>query len=215
MPALIDEDLGASLDNVELIRDQIAAILTVEFAHQATLTEAPQPRVFLERSNPWGQFAEGSASERPIVNVWFEASSFDGLASNVVERQKAEGTFNIDCYGYGVSKPAGATGHDPGDELAALECQRTLRLVRRILMSAHYTYLGLRGVVWKRWPQTITMFQPQLESRPVKHVVAGRLALVVHFNELSPQAAGELLETLSVEVKRAGTGELYLRAAYP
>lgn len=214
MPALISEVIGSTQDNVEIVRDQIAAILKIELANQAVLTGQPQPRVFLERSNPWGMFLEGSSSEPPIINVWLDTLSYDGAASNIVERQKAEATFNIDAYGYGVSVP-NDTGHDPGDQRAALECHRAIRLARRILMSAHYTYLGLRGTVWKRWPQTITAFQPQIDNRAVQGVVAGRLALVVSFNEFSPQVTGELLETLSVEVLRAGTGELYLRADYP
>lgn len=214
MPALINEPIGNTLDNVEIVRDQIAAILAVEFANQAQLTGKPQPRVFLERSNPWGAFLDAGASAQPIVNVWLDQLSYDGAASNVVERQKAEATFNIDAYGYGVSI-GNDSGHDPGDQTAALECQRALRLVRRIIMSAHYTYLGLRGTVWKRWPQSISMFQPQSDGRAAQNIVAGRLALSVSFNELSPQIAGEPLETLSLEVFRAPSGELLMRADYP
>jgi hypothetical protein len=214
MPALINEVIGGTLDNVEIIRDQIAGILKVELANQAVLTGNPQPRVFLERSNPWGMFLEGRATEPPLINVWFDTLTYDGAASNIVERQKAEATYNIDCYGYGISAEDSA-GHLPGDQTASLECQRTLRLVRRILMSAHYTYLALRGLVWKRWPQNVSVFQPQVDNRAVQNVVAGRFALSVQFNELSPQITGGPLETLSVEVYRALTGELLMRADYP
>lgn len=214
MPAQIAEVIGSTQDNLENIRDQIAAILKVELANQAVLTEQAQPRVFLERSNPWGVFLEGASSELPVINVWFDTLSYEGTASNIVERQRAEATYNIDCYGYGASVES-AAGHTPGDQTAALECQRAIRLARRILMSAHYTYLGMRGTVWKRWPQSITVFQPEIDSRAVQNVVAGRLTLSVQFNEFSPQITGETLETLSVEVLRAGTGELYLRADYP
>ncbi len=213
MPALI-ETLLVTPDNVEVVRDQIAAILAVEIAKQAELGLTPVPRVFVERSNPWGQLLEEPANEQPIINVWFDTASFDGAASNIVERQKCDGTFNVDVYAFGTSAE-GDEGHAPGDEVAALACQRTLRLVRQILMSAHYTYLGLRGTVWKRWPQTITMFRPTTDDRSAQNIVAGRLALVVTFNELAPQVEGEPLETLSLEVKRAETGELYLSAEYP
>jgi hypothetical protein len=214
VPALI-ETLLSTPDNVEVVRDQIAAILKVEIEKQGELGLDPVPRVFVERSNPWGQLLEEPANEQPIINVWFDTASFDGAASNVTERQKCDGTFNIDAYAFGTSEAEGPDGHAPGDELAALACQRTLRLVRQILMSAHYTYLGLRGTVWKRWPQTLGMFRPGTDDRSAQNIVAGRLALVVTFNELSPQVAGEPLETLSLEVKRAGTGELYLAAQYP
>jgi hypothetical protein len=36
--------------------------------------------------------------EAPIVNVTFDNDAFDMGSSNIVERQKATGTFNVDCY---------------------------------------------------------------------------------------------------------------------
>jgi hypothetical protein len=213
MPALI-EHLLATPDNVELVRDQIAAILTLELAKQGELGLDPEPRVFKERSNPWGQLLEEPVDETPIVNVCFDAESFDGAASNITERQKSEATYHIDAYAFGTSSHDDA-GHAPGDELAALACQKTLRLVRQILMSSHYTYLGLRGVVWKRWTQAINMFRPPIDDKSAQNIVAGRLSLVVHFNEYGPQYVGEPLETLSVEINRRETGQLYVAAQYP
>jgi hypothetical protein len=213
MPALITELLD-KVDNVEIVRDQIAAILKVELERQGELGLAPVPRIFVERSNPWGALVETPANETPIVNVWFDTATFDGMASNIIERQRCDGTFNVDVYAFASSSETDA-GHAPGDEAAALACQHTMGLVRQILMSAHYTYLGLRGLVWKRWPQTVGIFQPPIDARNAHHVVAGRLALSVQFNEFSPQVEGEPLETLSVEVFRATTGELYLSARYP
>lgn len=216
MPALINEVIDKQ-DTFEIVRDQIGAILKVEFANQKALSGQEQPRVFVERANPWGEFIDGARCEAPIINVWFDNATYDGRASNVVERQKCDGTFNIDCYGYGVSVDDGNTvgGHVPADAAAALECHRTARLARNILMAGAYTYLGLRGLVWKRWPQTLQVFQPQIDNRNVQSICACRLSLVVSFNELSPQVAGTTIETLSVEVLRAGTGELSLRAEYP
>lgn len=202
-------------DNVEIIRDQIAAILTVELAHQSVLSGAPQPRVFVERSNPWGHFLETPAEMQPIVNVWFDSESFDEATSNVTERQRAEAVFNVDCYGAAISADVPTGGHAPADLQAALEAQRAIRLARNILMAGQYTYLALRGLVWKRWPQTISMFQPQIDNRAIQRVVGARLALQVHFNEFAPQYVGETLETLLVDVLRKETGELYLRAEYP
>jgi hypothetical protein len=213
LPALISE-LIDKRDNVEIVRDQIAAILKVELANQAVLSGKAQPRVFVERSNPWGEFIDGAPAVQPIINVWWDTANYDGSASNVVDRQKAEATFNIDCYGYGVSVE-GDAGHSPGDQTAAFEAQRAVRLVRNILMSGHYTYLGMRGLIWKRWPQTISMFQPQIDNRQAQRIVGARLSLQTWFNEFSPQVTGETLETLSIEVLRAATGELLLRADYP
>jgi len=218
LPALITERIDQR-DSFEIVRDQIASVLKLELENQALLQEGQwQPRVFVERSNPWGDYLE--TTERflpPIVNVWFESATYEGAASNIVERQRSEGSFNVDCYGFGVSVDDGNTvgGHLPGDVAAVLEAQKTARFCRKILMAGAYTYLGLRGLVGKRWPQSLTAFQPQIDNRQAQRVAAVRLALSVHFNEFSPQVRGDVVELIGVEVYRAETGELLVRADYP
>lgn len=210
-------------DNFEVIRDQIAAILVTEIASQialATTAGKPRPddwklRIFTERASPWEQFLQAPVADTsPLVNIWYDSSSFDASASNIFERQKAAGVFNVDCYGYGISADDRSLGHIPGDAAAALEVHKALRLVRNILMSAEYTYLALRGLVWKRWPQSVTVFQPQLDGQTVQRIVGARLALHVDFNEFSPQVAGEDLEFISIDVLRAEDGEIVLEADY-
>lgn len=210
-------------DTFEIVRDQIAAILATEIANQRALAKQAgrdpsdwKLRVFSERSNPWEQFLnpEENRDDSPIVNVMFEASDFDTGASNIVERQKTTATFNLDCYGYGRSSDNPLGGHHPGDQSAAIEAQKALRLVRNILMAAEYTYLGLRGTVWQRWPQGITSFQPQLDGRFVQQIVGARLAFRVIFNEFSPQVPLETLELVSVDVIRTETGEIVAEADY-
>lgn len=208
-------------DNFEVIRDQIAAILATEVANQMALATAGgkvpddwKLRIFSERSNPWEQLLNEQIDRSPIVNVWFDNSNFDPAASNISERQKTEGVFNIDCYGYGISSDEVGGGHNPGDKEAAFEVHKALRLVRNILMAAEYTYLGLRGVVWQRWPQSITVFQPQLDGRQMQQIVGARLAFRVVFNEFSPQVVPETLELVSVDVKRTEDGEIVVEADY-
>jgi hypothetical protein len=213
MPAQILE-LIDKRDNVEIVRDQIAAILAVELANQAALGLELPPLVFSERADPWGQFIAAVPNMPPILNVWFDSATFDESSSNVVERQAMHAVYNIDCYGAAVSQDEGGDGHKPGDLEAALEAQRAYRLARNILMAGHYTYLGLRGLVWKRFPQTVSMFQPQLDNKASPRIVAARLALQVQFNELSPQVTGEPIESLLLEVKRQETGQVLLRAEY-
>jgi hypothetical protein len=213
VPALIDTLLSTP-DTGEVVRDQIAAILALELARQVELGLTPAPRVFLERSNPWGQLLETPVDESPIVNVWFDTAAFDGTASNITDRQKCDATFNIDVYAFGTASEDGA-GHTPGDEAAALAVRKMLRLVRQILMAEPYTYLGLpRGTVWKRWPQTLSMFQPQTDDRSAVNIVAGRLALVVSFNEHAPRLDGPALEIVGLTIKRKETGEVYFSAEY-
>ena len=81
-------------------------------------------------------------------------------------------------------------------------------------MAATYTYLDLRGVVWSRWVQSITVFQPQLDARNVSQVVAARLAFRVVFNEFSPQVESVELEAVRVDVERAEDGEIIAQAGY-
>ena len=216
-----------SQDNFEIIRDQIAIILANEVVSQMALAAAAtnptkdpddwKLRIFTERANPWEQFLnpdEPNFDPSPIVDVWYDTTVFDQSSSNIVQRQKGEGTFNIDCYGYGRSEDDGGTGHIPGDEKASKEAQRGIRLVRNIMMAADYTYLGLRGVVWQRWPQAITVFRPQLDARNVQNVVGARLALRVQYNEFSPQPVGTELEIVAVDVQRAEDGEIIAQAQY-
>ena len=209
-------------DNVEIIRDQIAAILALEERNQRGRAKEDgkvgdpenwRLNVYTERSNPWEQYLnlpKNPAPEQtaPIVNVWFDNSRFEGNSSNIVERQKSETIYNIDCYGYGTSEDDPNGGHKAGDRVAAFEMQRALRLVRNILMASQNTYLQLRGLVWNRWPQSISSFQPEIEGRAVEHVVAGRIAFRVGFNEFSPQVEGPELELLSIDIERLSDGKL-------
>ncbi len=229
MPAQIP-DLIDKVDTFEIIRDELAAILLTESAEQVALATAATDknpnhwrlRIFSERTNPWEEFQDPAATDdetpapfvAPIVNVSFADESYDYGASNTVERQKATATYNIDCYGYGVAEDDLDGGHRPGDAQAALECHRAVRLVRNILMSGPYTYLGLRGTVWRRSIQTITAFRPAGDEQAVQQVAAARLTVQVEFNEFAPQYRGAPLELISLTVKRAETGEIYLTADY-
>lgn len=215
------ESLIDKQDSFEVVRDQIAAILVLEIASQMSLATAASKdpndwklRIFTERSSPWEQLLNDQDDTSPIVNIWYDNSNFNLSGSNIKDRQKAEATFNIDCYGYGASKDVIAGGHTPGDQEAAFEVHKALRLVRNILMAAEYTYLSLRGLVWQRWPQSVNVFQPQMGEQSIQQIVGARLALRVSFNELSPQVVAQTLEFLSVDVKRTEDGQIVVEADY-
>lgn len=217
------ESLINKQDTFEIIRDTIAQILADESANQEALATAAgedpdewKLRVFIERSNPWEQWLTPSTptDKSPVVNVWYDSSTFDKASSNTIERQTTDGRFNIDCYGYGVSASDG-TGHTPGDEAAALKAQQAVRLVRNILMSGQYTYLGLRGTVWQRWVQSITVSQPQQGSTPAVQVVGARLQLTVRFSEFSPQVEPQILEAVAIDITRADDGRVLAQVEYP
>lgn len=207
-------------DSVEVVRDQIVAILVAEIASQQALATAAsldpldwKVRVFAERATPWEVFPSKTSDKSPVVNVWLDSVTYDQSGSNIMERQKTQAVYNIDLYGYGSSEQAGA-GFSSGDKTAAFEAQRGLRLVRNILMASEYTYLGLRGLVGKRWPQSVNTFQPQTDGHNVHHVVGARLSFAVMFNEFSPQYVPEEFDFLSIEVSRKEDGEVVLTADY-
>jgi len=208
-------------DAVEIVRDQIAAILALEVASQMSLATAAgkdpelwKLRVFQERATPWENLPSKTQDRSPIVNVWWDSCTFDMSASNVVGRQKSSASINIDCYGYGKSANNPGGGHVAGDQSAAEVAQRAVRLVRNILMAGEYTYLALRGVVWRRWVDNISIFQPQQDSENVHHIVGARLSFRVEFNEYSPQVQPVTLELLSVDVKRTENDEIVVEADY-
>lgn len=207
-------------DSFEIVRDKIAQILAEETASQQALAFAAgkdpelwKLRIYTERSSAFEQFLNDPVDFSPLVNVWYDSSTFNKSSSDTIRRQKADGIYNIDCYGYGQSSSNNA-GHLSGDEVAAKTAQRALRLVRNILMAAQYTYLDLRGLVWDRWPQSITVFQPQFDSAPVQNIVAGRVTFAVGFNEISPQVEPTILESVNVQIKRSLDGQVLAELEY-
>lgn len=206
------------LDTFEIVRDKIALILVTEQAEQvqlATTAGKPDPslwalKVYTERATPWDDY---TASDL-IVNVWFDTMTVDERSSNTVRDQTMRGTFNIDVIGFGTSKSNGAGGQVAGDELAALNAQRGMRLVRNIIMAGQYTYLGLRGIVGQRMPQSISAFQPQLNSNPTEHAVGTRLSLGVRYDEYSPQFEPAVLQELGVTLERAEDGQVFAELEY-
>ncbi|MCK5641703.1 MAG: hypothetical protein KAJ19_12955, partial [Gammaproteobacteria bacterium] len=154
-------------DNFEVVRDQIAQILANETVAQQALAVdgGKEPllwafRVFTERAAPWEPWLNQQTDTTPIINVWWDGGNVDGSASNPISRQTHDDRFNIDVFAPGL----GDNDQIKGDEAAARNVQRVLRLVRTILMSPEYIYLELRGVVTARVPSSRQSFQPQIEN---------------------------------------------------
>ena len=223
LPFLIDKQ-----DTVEVVRDQIGAILLAETQSQQELAVAAGEdpaqwtfRPYVERSNPWADFLNATEPQPPIINVTLESCDYQmGRSTIVGEFTGTEAIFNIDCYGHGMgSDDPSEDGHIAGDKMGCIEAVRCARFVRNVLSSAEYIYLGLRGSdrekwVHQRWIDGLTVFQPALEGREAQHVVAARLVLRVQFNEFAAQHDGEPLEGVTAGVKRRRTGEIYFELDY-
>lgn len=234
LPALITTLIDRR-DNSELICDQIGAILLAESAAQQALARTAgkdsrlwKLRVFTERTNAWEMWTDPPSAGKPkpdfdrspIVNVSFDQETFDKASGDHHERQAADGTFFIDCFGLGISADnPNTTGHLPGDALAAIEAKRAYRLVRSILMSSLYITLGFplkpNPVIWGRWIQSIQMSPVGPTERIAQHIVGARIAFAVKFNEFSPQYQALPLELISFRALRAETGELMFAADFP
>ncbi len=203
-------------DNVEIVRDQIAAIIKQNADNQVILAAGePDPtewalRVFIERMNPWEEWRDWKVGDdkTPIVNVWFDNSNFDKSSSDAHSRQTSQSVFNVDTYALGVAHKT-ATGHVPGDLDAALTRDRATRFVRNFIMAPENIRLQMNGVVGDRWPQSAQAFQPELDAQQVQQIVASRIAVLVSFNEFSPQITPETLEEIAIQFLRKETGEIY------
>lgn len=228
MAALI-QSLIQKVDTFEVVRDQIAGILDIESRAQQALaqTAAKDPalwklRVFTEATNPWEMFREPAGEERgraelaPVVNVFFDRSTYDPERSDVIKRQTAVSLYNIDCLGYGISTGS-ESGHTPGDMAAALESQRAARLVRNILMSSYYTNLGMLKTVGQRFPVSLQALEwpDELRARfALSNVRVTRFVLAVTFTETSPQYEPQPLETVGFTVKRSPDGRVLANVAF-
>jgi len=209
-------------DNFEIVDLQIAAILAAEtIAQQALAVTAGKDSslwefdVFSEKMNPFEVFQDDPEAT-PVVNVWYDTSSFNPKDGDVVGRQKDDAIYNIDVYTAVQASDNVAGGYNPGDESSVLALHRIIRLVRNIIMHPDNTYLQFaRGeLVWRRWVNSKEIFQPQIGDRPIQNVIASRIVLSVSFNEVPVNETFETLEVVGIEVKRAEDGKVILTADF-
>lgn len=215
-------------DNNEIIRDQLAAILTIEIANQKALAVTaakPNPNdwffdVTVESTKPLEVLSDPDGTESGeikvgLVNVFFESDDFVNPGSNVVQEQKVKGNFVIDCYAY-KNTTIDQNNDDSiilnGDELASREADRIARLVRNIIMSGQYTYLKLgrenANIVQKRYIQRRQKFAPEQQNPNLNNVVGCRLMLSVDYVEFSPQNVLDTLDTLITQCSRSSDGKI-------
>jgi hypothetical protein len=183
-------------DNVETIRSQIAAILKGEIeaqaamAAEAALEDAGDYNigVLIEHERPW--ILTGNKKEEspfPLVNILLlETKPLNGT---LVNAKDYTAKFAIDCYGCGNFNMVDENG-DPvlDDFLANIRAWKTARVARNILMSAFYTYLGMRSVVKKRQIEEAKTGVPNNLPESAAAVTVCRIIFSVQFTEVSPQA---------------------------
>lgn len=201
MSAVINERLDKP-DTIELVREQVAAILYQEMANQHTLAVADGDpvaddyltTVFVENDEPLN-FVESDNPLFPLINVSVDRekrASKDSSAS--VNYRKYNGTILIDCY---------QTGNFDGNfagRKATIKAWKLARCVRAILESDEYTYLKLRGVVTGHEITGRQAFVPDMQNSALKVVVV-RLELEVTYDQASPITTGPGLEIMTIKIE--------------
>jgi hypothetical protein len=214
-------------DTNEIIRDQIAAILAIENANQVDRAKASGKNiedfdfdVYIERSRPWEVLTSSDGDPigmMPLVNVVYDGDSFNGKNSNQTERQRATGIFYIDCYAH-----KNKTKLMAGDRATSLEADRIARLVRNIIMSAHYETLGLGwqnfgqglNLVYSRMITKREKFVPQIDNKSFENVIGSRITLEVEYDEYAPQYTPTDLDLLVFKCNITENGLIYFEANF-
>jgi hypothetical protein len=212
-----------SQDNVEVIRNQIASILALEESNQKTLALANNKNpnnwkfsVYTERNRLWEILSnvDGSEnSEAPLVNISYDTSLYDNKNSDLIYRRRVKSVYYIDCYAHKNRMP-----NMTGDEATSKEAERIARLVRNIIMSAHYYQLALgyrelgtgNNIVFQRnIIKQEKLLPTDREGQVFENVTLARLTLEVDHDETSPQVELRDLDLLFFQCTKADDGRVY------
>jgi hypothetical protein len=197
-------------DNAEKIRDMIAGILALELKEQKIVANERQIKdkgdfdikVFIEHGRPWSLFFDGNYFF-PLVNVCLQETAPETTPGSTINNVKYIGQYFIDCYGCGNFKNEDEEAA-PDDWLSTIRAWKTARIVRNILMSGFYAYLGMRDIVRKREIKKITTIIPKNLADSAISVTAARILFEVSFFEKSPQAEAGILEGISFVSRNDG-----------
>ena len=204
------ENLITDLDSHGVVTLLLTDVLVSEIKNQYNLAVAlpvSDPNdykvdVFVNRMTPLDRT---TAKTTPVINIWFESSSYDKRGSTL-ESSRGSGVWNIDIYAFEPSRST-STGHTKGDVSAMATIAKWAGRVRKILMASRYAYLGgTRGIgqiVTGRNVAGFTVMQPDLDQRSAQTVLGLRCAVNVDFATVSPQAQSVILEGIDVNILRA------------
>jgi hypothetical protein len=205
------KELLTDKDNSEKIRDAIAVILASELKKQSELAQEKQIddkedfniKTYIEHGRPWFLYSNGNYSF-PIVNVCLQETAPDTAPGSTANNVKYIGQYFIDCYGCGNSRNEGENEDMPDDYLSAMRAWKTARIVRNILMSGFYTYLGMRDIVRKREVKKMTTIIPKNLADSAISITAARIVFEVSFFEKSPEATPVVLDEISFVSRNDG-----------
>lgn len=219
MTALITELIDKE-DNSEIIRNRVADILKANVIKQKELAAiaGKDPNkwdfdVYTEAVKPWEVDVDKDGNPNKdlkigVVNVTLDDGNLSQGGSDEIRSQNSKLTINLDCYGFKPATYSTDSGAivKSGDLHSTLEAERIARLVRNIIMSGYYKYLGfektenVEKIVKTRKIISYRKFQPRPESDTFCNVIGIRLVLSVESYETSPQVILVQMETLTADV---------------
>jgi hypothetical protein len=145
-------------------------------------------RVFIENARPYD--TEGEPPVTPLLNIMLQkAAPMDGNPRIGAQKEKA--VFVIDCIAFGNDG-----GEAWNEKVAAARAWKAARVIRRIIMSEQYAYLGSRGVIGSRNITSIETGVPENGGAALS-IVTARIILEVQFMECAISAPGTILEAIN------------------
>jgi hypothetical protein len=200
-------ELISTPDIVEIVRDQVAAILSLELQNQYQLAQKQavgrpfdyNARVYVENSRPYGS---GTAEDLlSFVNISLPKVDIPRGNSRMGD-QKETALVHLYCAACGNN-----TGNFRDDKSSAIRAWKVMRLVRHILMADAYTYLGMRGTIAQRHIFLMEAGAPPASDKSALAYTVIRASLEVSFVERSTEAPSVLLEGIGYTVDPV-TGEV-------
>jgi hypothetical protein len=189
--------------NNELIRDQIGAILTLEFENQAANyynTDCEGVTFFVERLVPIG------AEEQPFVNVSLDQGQYGNK-----HQGGSDGTYNFWIDVFASSK---SIAENRGDKLAGIKAQRLAGICRAILEDPIYKHLSFgAGFIMKTMVTSIEMLVLNPSGQDTKSSRVCRMGFMVKATETITLPAGNLLTDHVTQIK-LGISDKGLRYVY-
>jgi len=166
--------------NAEKVRDQIAAILSLELQNQYRLANESGTKnaddydikIFVDNSRPY----DAALNERiSIINIVLQNITVPKSNPRIGD-QKTHAIFDIFCIANGNE-----TANVNDDSNAMARAWKIMRLVWRIITSEPYTYLGMRRIVTHRAFTKLEAGTPNEQAAQAIAVI--RAPLEVHFAE--------------------------------
>ena len=187
-----------SPDVIEKVQRQIAYILKGETSNQYILAgyyklidkSIYNMRIYVENARPYD--FENDPPKTPFVNILLSKTSSSSNAR--MGQQKMKAVFFIDCIAFGND-----AGEGWDKKAAAVRAWKAARIVRRIVMSDQYVYLGMRGTVGSRNVVSMEAAVPENGGDAVTTVLV-RITLEIEYLECAESTIGEILEGIDFDI---------------